>query len=294
MYVPYGLTVSTPLVSGGCIVLVKGVGMTTNWLLIGILAAGSTGAAAVSDTASGVRAYKNGDYSAAMTEWKAAAERGDSQAQYYIGVLYAHGQGVAKDFGEALRWYRTAADRGNAHAEFAMGQIYSQGWGLPQDAAATLRWIQSGENDEPNWLYTEGYGIAPDFAIAAEWYRKAANQGDAGAQYSLARLYARGRGVPKDNAEAAKWLRLAARQGYGPAQERLGRRYAEGVGVPKVDRQAYFWLTLASKSGEKSGEKLRTTLAAKLTPEDKAGAEEAALRWRPVRAKAVNELAEKK
>ena len=50
-------------------------------------------------------------------------------------------------------------------------------------------------------------------------YRKAAEQGDAAAQYNLGLMYANGRGVPQDYVEAHKWLNLAATQGIKPAFE---------------------------------------------------------------------------
>ena len=45
---------------------------------------------------------------------------------------------------------------------------------------------------------------------AAAWYRKAAEQGDANAQFNLGLMYAKGQGVPQDYAAAHKWLNLAA------------------------------------------------------------------------------------
>ena|SRR3990170_4178951 len=66
--------------------------------------------------------------------------------------------------------------------------------------------------------------------------RKAADQGDAEAQYSLGIAYAEGRGVPQDSAEALKWLREAADQGLGLAQCVLGHCYQEGWHSPKEDR----------------------------------------------------------
>ena len=44
---------------------------------------------------------------------------------------------------------------------------------------------------------------------AVTWYRKAADQGDATAQFNLAILYDNGEGVPKDYAEAYSWYNLA-------------------------------------------------------------------------------------
>ena len=55
------------------------------------------------------------------------------------------------------------------------------------------------------------------YAQAAEWYRKAAEQGDAGAQFNLGHLYYDGQGVPQDYGEAVRWFRLAAAQGQEEA-----------------------------------------------------------------------------
>jgi len=49
-----------------------------------------------------------------------------------------------------------------------------------------------------------------DFTNAVIWYRKAAEQGNVGAQLSLASLLVTGRGTARNPQEAAKWLRLAA------------------------------------------------------------------------------------
>jgi hypothetical protein len=61
------------------------------------------------------------------------------------------------------------------------------------------------------------YRSNSDFTNAAVWYRKAAEQGDADAQFSLASCYLAGQGVAKNSQEAAKWLRAAAIQ-VGQAQ----------------------------------------------------------------------------
>lgn len=45
-------------------------------------------------------------------------------------------------------------------------------------------------------------------------YRKAAERGDAEAQYRLGSCYREGFGVQQDDAEATKWYRKAAEQGY--------------------------------------------------------------------------------
>ena len=54
-----------------------------------------------------------------------------------------------------------------------------------------------------------------------KWYRKAAEQGNAKAQYELGKCYHEGKGVEKDMAEAVKWYRLPADQKNYDAKEAL-------------------------------------------------------------------------
>lgn len=58
----------------------------------------------------------------------------------------------------------------------------------------------------------EGF-LAKDPAKAAAWFRKAAEGGDARAQYWFARTLAAGTGVSRDLAAARTWAEAAARQG---------------------------------------------------------------------------------
>ena len=67
-------------------------------------------------------------------------------------------------------------------------------------------------------MYETGAGAVENKAKAVKWYRRAAEQGNVDAQYSLGDMYARGDGVPEDDAEAVKWLRLAAEQDHADAQ----------------------------------------------------------------------------
>lgn len=58
-----------------------------------------------------------------------------------------------------------------------------------------------------------------------KWYEKAANQGNAAAQYNLGYCYVHGQGVKQDNEEAMKWFKSAAEQGQAEAQNLIGYCY---------------------------------------------------------------------
>lgn len=51
-----------------------------------------------------------------LQELKVKAENGDVQAQYRLGGMYFHGQGVKQDDQEALKWYLKVAEQGYDHA----------------------------------------------------------------------------------------------------------------------------------------------------------------------------------
>jgi TPR repeat protein len=63
------------------------------------------------------------------------------------------------------------------------------------------------------------------------WYRKAAEQGNAGAQNNLGDCFYAGRGVAQDYSQAAYWFGKAAEQGDAMAQYNLGSYYFNGHGV---------------------------------------------------------------
>lgn len=59
-----------------------------------------------------------------LVKWyRKAAEQGDPDAQYNLGMCYAKGNGVNKDIPEAIKWYRQAAKKGNEKAQYAIKQL---------------------------------------------------------------------------------------------------------------------------------------------------------------------------
>ena len=114
-----------------------------------------------------------------------AAEQGDVEAQYNLGVLYGMGRGVPLDDAEAVRWYRLAAEQGEAAAQHNLGASYDFGRGVIEDADEAVR-----------------------------WYRLAAAQGVASTQHHLGVVYNNGDGVSKDDVLAYMWFYVAAANGH--------------------------------------------------------------------------------
>jgi hypothetical protein len=101
----------------------------------------------------------------------------------------------------------------------------------------TIRAEAEGGNAKAQAKLGDYYRANSDFTNAVVWYRKAAEQGETDAQFSLASCYLAGQGVAKNSQEAAKWLRAAATQ-LGQAQgTRENSRRAEGNAVPAASGQ---------------------------------------------------------
>lgn len=128
-------------------------------------------------------AYRKGDYATALRLIRPLAEQGNPVAQHNLGIMYAKGQGVVRNFNEAARWYRKSAAQGYAKAQTHLGFIYAKGRGVQQN-----------------------------YAEAVKWFRMAAEQGVARAQFSLGLFYENGQGVRQDDVLAYMWYNLAASQ----------------------------------------------------------------------------------
>ncbi len=97
--------------------------------------------------------------------------------------------------------------------------------------------------------YYDGDGITQDHKEAVKWYRNAAEQGHAAAQNRLGVCYYDGEGVKQNFEEAAKWYRKAAEQGYAKAQYNLGLCYHSGNGVKQDYEEAVKWYRKAVEQG---------------------------------------------
>jgi TPR repeat protein len=103
--------------------------------------------------------------------------------------------------------------------------------------------------------YQIGNGVSQDYAEAVKWYRKAAEQENAKAQNNLGVCYVKGEGVSQDHAEAVKWYRKAAEQGYANAQYNLGLCYENGQGVSQDNAEAIKWYRKSAEQGYEDAKK---------------------------------------
>lgn len=155
------------------------------------------GGMAENSFAEGVSAFKRGDFVIALNEFRKAADEGNADAQYNLGIMYDNGHGVPPNGAEAQRWYRSAAEQGNVDAQFNLAESYKCG---------------------------HGHGVEHRSGEAVRWFRAAAEQGDAPAMFNLGIMYQCGEGDMHDNAFACMCFRLAlSKMACGGKSEKMLR-----------------------------------------------------------------------
>lgn len=58
-----------------------------------------------------------------------------------MGSLYQTGQGVRQDDAQAAYWFRKAAEQGDSDAQFKLGLMYGAGKGVRQDVSTAKEWF---------------------------------------------------------------------------------------------------------------------------------------------------------
>lgn len=158
-----------------------------------------------------------GDVSTARGVLEAAAHDGDGHAAYMLGVLAY--QATPTDLANALHWWRLAAQAGETDAQYSLGLLLAadQQHHIEADAAfaaaATKQHVLA--------CFALGTRLASHDARAAQaWLQCAAVQGYGPAQYNLATLLARSAHNDEELALARRWYAAAAPT-FAPAANAL-------------------------------------------------------------------------
>src|SRR5260370_1419165 len=112
-----------------------------SWLVAVVVSTSLADSLAAGPLDDGQAAYDRGNYATALLLWRPLAEQGDASAQYSLGVMYDHGQGVPRNYSEALAWFRKAAELGHAGAQYNLGAMYAEGQGVPRDYVLAYMWL---------------------------------------------------------------------------------------------------------------------------------------------------------
>lgn len=243
----------------------------------------------------GLTALELGDAVTARAIWQPLAERGDTLAQYNLGVL------ALREGGDALPWFGAAAEAGYLPAQQALAGLFAdvEAW---QDAA---RWYAAAAA-QGDALAAHSLGVLHDRGLlgdgaraeAGRWFRQAAERGHVPAQFALGALLAEAddreatlwferaaqaghveakfnhaRALAEQDPVAARdWYRRAGAAGFGAASYNLALMHARGQGGTESFQAALAWATLAEQQGFVQAVTLIGALSEVMTPDVQASA----------------------
>jgi TPR repeat protein len=99
-------------------------------------------------------------------------------------------------------------------------------------------------------LYIQQDSGPAGFARALPYYQRAADTGLADAQYAIAQIHATGAdGKPADLVKAREYLLAAAKQGFDTAALDLGSWLVDGRGGQRNAREGFAWLKRTAEGG---------------------------------------------
>ncbi len=224
------------------------------------------------------------DHKKAVKLFQASAKQGNSMALYNLGQYYENGfGGLEQNIEEAMKLYRAAAEQGNPQAMRRIGEVYLFDNDY-KNAILAEEWLKKasalGDYDARKYLdnffaiyyrynnKSDKKEIPPD-GESIIWYEKAAEQGNADAQFHLAQCYQHGLVPGRDPSQystiveeykqALKWYRKASEQGHCESQLQLGLLLDNSISDDyyyeserkddKRNYEAFTWITIAAKQG---------------------------------------------
>jgi TPR repeat protein len=198
-------------------------------------------------------------------EWYlAASKKGDSRADYRLGIMYEYEKGVEEHLDTAINYYEKASSKGIQDAKYRLACMYFDGYGVTQDLLKAFQYFTEastmGHKEASKAMvisdsglntmlkHEDAYGryilkeVNEDVKLSM--LENATNEGFTRLQYQLGLIFLRKR----DYLNAFKWLGLAADVGVTDAYYELGHFYKGGNG----SAQDY---TMAIKVYQKAMEK---------------------------------------
>ena len=77
--------------------------------------------------------------------------------------MYLRGKGVPKDESAAITWFHKAAEQGQVDAEFGLGLMYESGRIVPQDKVEALKWFRKAKEHGEEMAYDKVRSMETDY-----------------------------------------------------------------------------------------------------------------------------------
>lgn len=200
------------------------------------------------------------------------AEKGNADAQVFVGNCYSLGDGVAKDMGQAMSWYRKAALNGHTQTQCDIGVRYLYGLGVAKDEIEAYAYFAlagpANEQARKNLAFLQTQlsgdnrllGLKRKKELQDEMAANRAGKVDGGgqaerldgqlSQSNSASSEEKLRKDSEDDRAKAEGYRTKAEAGDARAQYFLGYSYFNGRGVAKDVDESFKWYRKAAEQGD--------------------------------------------
>ena len=139
-----------------------------------------------------VKAKQAEERTAEIAKYWSPALKGEAEAQYYLGLCYASGNGIKADDAAAREWFAKSADAGFAPAQVMLCTMMVEGKGGPQDTVLGLSYCENAAKQDYPEAYTklgeyyyEGKVVARNYEKAVKYLAYASQKGSASAAFKL-------------------------------------------------------------------------------------------------------------
>lgn len=192
--------------------------------------------------------YNREKYFDALYLFKKIAEE-DSEAQYYLGLMYLNGYGTEINKKKALSLFDSAAEKGRAEAQLYLGYMYYYDNEIETSRDIGKYWISKaaakGNDEAVKLLEKIESEKVPE--IKLEELEKLAETGNLNMIMYLADTLFANKKNDNQLRKALFWYRQAANRNYVPAYKKLADIYMMGDGVKADRKQAAEYMAIANQ-----------------------------------------------
>ena len=136
--------------------------------------------------------YYAGNYKAAASYFRNAADNGYAEAQLNLALMYQLGEGVEQNFKEAVKLLELAAEQKLPDALLNLALMYDHARGVDKDdVKATDLYEEAALLEQPEaqfnlaYRYYYGIGVEVDLKKSEYWFSKSAENGNSDAKDNL-------------------------------------------------------------------------------------------------------------
>lgn len=193
--------------------------------------------------------------------FKWAADQGDCNGFYNLGMCYMGGYGCRRDEKMAFDCFKTAAEAGHPEAINNIGGFFRDGIVVRKNPELSVLWFKK-SSELGNEFGTLNYGLAllsgqgaeKDQTAAVKLFRYLAEtRSHAEGMHLYGMCLMRGTGVDKNEKAAVCWFEKAAAKGFAMSMDNLSTCYERGVGVePDVQKSLVWKMRARAAAGDRT------------------------------------------